>query len=90
VTVDTSATGIGWVINQEDEGGNRYAIQFGANVLSDRQRRYSQVKRELWGIVLAIKSDRDYLIGAEVIIETDCLPIMGMISGCNTPDIAML
>jgi hypothetical protein len=37
VTVDTSPTGIGWVINQEDEDGNRYAVQFGAKVLSDRQ-----------------------------------------------------
>jgi hypothetical protein len=48
------------------------------------------VKRELWGIVSVIKSDREYLIGAEVVIETDCLPILGLISGCNTPDIAML
>jgi hypothetical protein len=90
VTVDTSPTGIGWVINQEDEDGERYAIRFGAKVLSERQRKYAQVKRELWGIVSAIKSDREYLIGAEVVIETDCLPILGMVSGCNTPDIAML
>ena len=48
------------------------------------------MKRELWGIVSAVKIDRDYLIGTEVIIETDCLPILGMISGCATPDIAML
>jgi hypothetical protein len=44
----------------------------------------------LWGIVLTIKSDRDYLIGAQVIIKTDCLSISGMISGCNIPDIVML
>ena len=90
VTVDTSPIGIGWVINQEDEDCNRYAIRFGAKVLSDRQRRYAQVKRELWGIISAIKSDCDYLIGVEVIIETDYLTILGMIAGCNTLDIAML
>ena len=38
----------------------------------------------------AVKTDKDYLIGSEVIIETDCLPILGMISGCATPDLAML
>jgi hypothetical protein len=38
----------------------------------------------------AVKTDRDYLIGAIVILETDCLPILGMISGCSTLDIAML
>jgi hypothetical protein len=90
VTIDTSSTRIGWVINQEDEDNNRYAIRFGAKVLSDRQRRYAQVKRELWGIVSAIKSDHNYLIGAEVVIETDCQPILGMVSGRNTQDIAML
>ena len=37
-----------------------------------------------------VKDDKDYLIGAEVIIETDCLPILGMVSGCATPDLAML
>ena len=37
----------------------------------------------------AVKVDKDYLIGSEVIIETDCLPILGMISGRATPDLAM-
>ena len=58
-------------------------------MLSNRQRNYAQVKRELWGIVSAVKADRDYLIGTKVIIETDCLPILGIIAGCATPDIAM-
>ena len=80
VTVDTSPTGIGWVVNEEEEGNVRYAVQFGAKVLSEREQRYAQVKRELWGIVSAVKTDKDYLIGSEVIIETDCA----------TPDLAML
>ena len=65
-------------------------IRFGAKVLSERQRAYAQVKRELWGIVSAVKADKDYLIGTEVIIETDCLPILGMVSGCATLDLAKL
>ena len=59
-------------------------------MLSDRQRKYAQVKRELWGIVSVVKADRDYLIETKVIIETDCIPILGMISSCVSPDIAML
>ena len=84
VTVDLSPTGIGWVINQEGEDGARYSIRFGAKVLSEWQRGYTQVKRELWSIVSAVKTDKDYLIGSEVVIETDCLPILGMIRMCNT------
>ena len=38
----------------------------------------------------AMKVDKDYLIGSEVIIETDCLPILGMILRCVTRDLAML
>ena len=90
VTVDTSPTGIGWAIGQDDEAENRYAARFGAKVLSGRQRDYPQIKRELWGVVTALKNDKEYLIGTEVIVETDCLPLLGMISNCSTPDIAML
>ena len=56
VTVDTSPTGIGWVINQADSDGARYPLRFGAKVLNKRQRGYAQVKRELRGIVSAIKA----------------------------------
>jgi hypothetical protein len=34
VTVDTSPTGIGWVVNQEDDNGERFPIRFGAKVLA--------------------------------------------------------
>ena len=37
-----------------------------------------------------VKANKDYLIGTEVIIETDCLPILGMVSRCATPALAML
>ena len=47
VTVDMSPTGIGWVINQEEDNRTRFPIRFGAKVLSERQRGYAQVKREL-------------------------------------------
>ena len=85
-----SPTGITWVINQKGEDSACYAIRFEAKVLRERQRGYAEVKREHWGIVYAVNVDKDYLIGSEVVIETDCLPILGMISRCATPDLAML
>jgi hypothetical protein len=90
VTVDTSPIAIRWAIGQDDVEGRRFAIRFGARILTDRQRRYPQVKRELLGALTAIKADRNYLIGANVVLETDCLPLLGMIANCSTPDIAML
>ena len=90
MTVDTSPTAIGWAIGQDDEEGNRFAIQFGARILTERQRAYPQVKRELWEALTALKVDKNYLIGANVVLEIDCLPLLGMIPNCNSPDIAML
>jgi hypothetical protein len=90
VTVDTSPIAIGWAIGQDDEDKKRFAIRFGARILTERQRAYPQVKRELWGALTALKADRNYLIGAEVVLETDCLPLLGMIANCSSPDIAML
>ena len=37
-----------------------------------------------------MNADKDYLIGIKVIIEIDCLPILGMILGCATPHLSML
>ena len=90
VTVDTSPIAIGWAIGQDDAEGRRFAIRFGARILTERQRAYPQVKRELLGALTALKADRNYLIGANVVLETDCLPLLGMIANCSTPDIAML
>ena len=36
VIVDTSLTGIGWVVNQEGDDGTRFPIRFVAKVLSER------------------------------------------------------
>lgn len=90
ITVDTSPIAIGWAVGQDDAEGRRYAIRFGARILTERQRAYPQVKRELLGALTALKAERNYLIGADVVLETDCLPLLGMVANCSTPDIAML
>ncbi|KAL2641461.1 hypothetical protein R1flu_009048 [Riccia fluitans] len=48
------------------------------------------VKRELWGVVTTMKAKKEYLMGASVVVETDCLPILGMIINCSTPNMTML
>ena len=90
VTVDTSPIAIGWAIGQDDLDGKRFAIRFGARILTERQRAYPQVKKELLGALTALKVERNYLIGTNVVLKTDCLPLLGMIANCSIPDIAML
>jgi hypothetical protein len=90
LTVDSSPYAVGWALGQDDDDGHRTAARFGAKIFNERQQRYPQVKRELWGAKVALSQDRNYLIGAHMILETDCLPLLGMIANCDTPDIAML
>ncbi|KAL3687707.1 hypothetical protein R1sor_014016 [Riccia sorocarpa] len=90
VTVDTSPRAVGWAIGQDDVDGVRFAGRFGAKILAGRQRDYPQVKRKLWGVYTALRTDRNFLIGAVVMLETDCLPLLGMIANCSTLDITML
>ncbi|KAL3678944.1 hypothetical protein R1sor_021900 [Riccia sorocarpa] len=90
ITVDTSPKAVSWAVGQDEVDGVRFAGRFGAKILTGTQRDYPQVKRELWGVRTAMRVDRDLLIGAQVVLETDCLPLLGMIANCNTPDIAML
>ena len=68
-------TGIGLVINQKNDNGVRSAIQF-------------KMIRELWEIVLSIMMNQDFLIGVEVIIKSNSLPILGKISQHYTPGIS--
>jgi hypothetical protein len=42
------------------------------------------------GALIALKVDRNYLIDVEVVLETDSLPLLGMIANCNLSDIAIL
>jgi hypothetical protein len=51
----------------------------------ETQKAYPQVKRELLGMVNALKNMQVYLMGQNFILETDCLPVIGMI---NKPDVA--
>lgn len=90
LTVDSSPYGAGWALGQDNEDGHRTAARFGAKIFNERQQRYPQIKRELWGMRIALRQEREFLIGAHVVVETDCLPLLGMIANCDTPDIAML
>ena len=49
MTIYTSLTEIGWVINEEGEDASLHAIRFGAMVLNEQQQGYAQVKREFLG-----------------------------------------
>ncbi len=82
LSVDTSWRAVGFYIRQEDENDKkkkRYA-RFGSILLGDREQRFSQPKRELYGLLRALTACYYWLIGARnLVIETDAKYIKGML-----------
>jgi RNase H-like domain found in reverse transcriptase/Reverse transcriptase (RNA-dependent DNA polymerase)/Integrase core domain/Chromo (CHRromatin Organisation MOdifier) domain/Integrase zinc binding domain len=70
VGTDASQYGVGAVLYQVVEGRVRY-IAFTAKALSGGQKDYPATKRELLGVVLALKRWREYLLGTRFVLETD-------------------
>ena len=81
--VDTSWKAVGFWICQEDPENKkkRYFARFGSITLNDREARYSQPKRELFGLFRALEAAKYWLLGCRnLIIETDAKYIKGMLS----------
>lgn len=86
LAVDSSYIGIGFYIYQEDilDPKKHYYARFGAKALNDREARFSQPKRELFGLKEALRLNRRWLIAArKLIVETDAKYIKGML---DNPD----
>ena len=61
-----------------------------SQILIEKQRAYPQVKRKFLGALIALKAERNHLICANVVLETDCLLLLDIIANCSILDIAML
>ena len=82
LAVDSSYMGIGFYIYQEDlhNPNKKYYAKFGSRCLNDREARFSQPKRELFGLKEALRMNKKWLFGArKLIVETDAKYIKGML-----------
>jgi hypothetical protein len=82
LAVDTSYIGIGFYIYQEDRGdpAKHYYAKFGSRTMNEREARFSQPKRELFGLKEALRMNKRWLFGArKLIVETDAKYIKGML-----------
>lgn len=82
LAVDTSYLAIGFYICQLDQGDakRRVYARFGSITLNEREARFSQPKRELYGLFRALKAAQYWLRGCRnLIIEVDAKYIKGML-----------
>ena len=83
MAVDTSYLSIGIEVYQCDpiDPKKKYFAKFTAIPLNDREARFSQPKRELYGLLRALIRMQYWLLGCRrLVIETDALYIKGMLS----------
>ena len=87
LAVDTSYKAVGYYIYQRDieDPKQKHYIRFGSIPLNDREARFSQPKRELFGMMRALHACRHWLIGVrKLVVETDASYIKGML---ENPDL---
>jgi hypothetical protein len=87
LAADTSYIGIGFYIYQEDEVDPKvkFYAKFGSKTLNEREARFSQPKRELFGLKEALRLNTHSIVGVRrLIVETDAKYIKGML---ENPDL---
>lgn len=88
LAIDTSWKAIGFYLYQQDpeDPKKKYYARFESIMLNEREARFSQPKRELFGLMRALEEMRYWLIGCrKLIVETDASYIFGML---RNPDYA--
>ena len=82
LAVDTSWRAVGFYIFQQDplELKKRVYARFGSILLTEREQRFSQPKRELYGLLRALHACYYWLIGARnLVVESDAKYLKGML-----------
>lgn len=83
LAVDTSWKAVGFYIYQADpkDPRRKHIARFCSITLSEREARFSQPKRELYGLLRALESCKYWLIGVRnLVVETDALYLKGMLN----------
>eukprot|EP00117_Sycon_ciliatum_P026714 scpid19450/ scgid21866/ Transposon Ty3-I Gag-Pol polyprotein; Gag3-Pol3; Transposon Ty3-2 TYA-TYB polyprotein; Capsid protein; p24; Spacer peptide p3; Nucleocapsid protein p11; Ty3 protease; p16; Spacer peptide J; Reverse transcriptase/ribonuclease H; p55; Integrase p52; Integrase p49 len=79
VTCDASPLGLGAILWQQDKSGTWLPVTCASRSLSDVESRYSQLEREMLGIVFSLTRFRQYVLGRSVQVVTDHKPLISIV-----------
>ena len=77
IECDTSGVGVGGVLLQ-----NGHPVTFISQALTDTQKRYSNIERELLALVVVIEHLHHYVFGHHFMVHTDNAPLVNLFNKC--------
>ncbi|XP_039762474.1 uncharacterized protein K02A2.6-like [Pararge aegeria] len=77
VSCDASARGVGAVLSQRGEGGER-PVSYASRTLNSAECNYSQIQREALAIIFAVKKFHTYLYGRRFVLRIDHQPLIAI------------
>ena len=77
---DASSNGLGAILWQQDEHSRWTPVTCASRSLTDTEMRYSQMERQVLGVVFAITRFRLYVLGRSFEVFTDHTPLIRIVS----------
>ena len=77
IQCDASGSAVGFMLAQQ-HGDQLRPVMFGGRVLSDTERRYATIDKELLACYFAVKRSEIYLLGHDFIVYTDHKPLLSL------------
>lgn len=88
ISADSSSFGLGAVLSQIQNNGERRPVAYASRSLTTTEMRYAQVEKEALASTWACERFSDFLIGSKFLLETDHKPLVSLLgtkSLCDLP-----
>lgn len=80
LAADASSKGVGISLLHRFPDGTERPVMYGSKTLNSAEQKYSQIEREGLAIIYGIKKFHKFLWGRKFILQTDCRPLMHILS----------
>ena len=87
ISSDASSLGLGGVLLQKQEDDSWRPVAYISRTLSDCEQNYSNIEREALAVAWSCDKLRDYIIGKEIVIETDHKPLLSILKSKDLNDL---
>ncbi|XP_070167571.1 uncharacterized protein [Polyergus mexicanus] len=87
-SADASSYGIGAVLRQEDETGVLRPIAYASRTLTDTERWYAQIEKEILALIWACERLHDFVYGNFFYLKTDHRPLVPLLMTKNLDELS--